>query len=584
MKALLREYLASLKERSELDAILPDLLSELGYTVYSRPQRGTAQHGVDVAAVGKDEDGERKVFLFSVKQGDLTRQDWDNATPQALRRSLNQILDSYIPNRIPARFQTLKVVICLVFGGDMQEQVRDDVTGYTKQNSNERISFDEWNGDRLAGLLMQGILREEILPKELRSHFQKAVAMVDEPDIAYQHFAVLVRKLSERATAPKARIRAARQIYICLWILYVWARDAGNLDAPHRASELALLYLWTLLRPDLGGRNGTAKALTTVLLQIVQLNLGMAHEFLERKVLRYADKRHALSFAVGSRASLDVNLRLFDMLGRIGTTGIWVYWMVGRDTDTERRKSMQAQLGTLVGQSFAFIGNNPSLFLPIADQLAIDICAFLMMAVHSLDHRGDMLGWLQVMTAQLDYTLKAHGRYPCTLTEYSDLLVHPKERSDEYRKEVTAGSILIPLLAAWLAAFKDTPSVQKLAALKDGVLAHCTMQWWMPDETSEERLYVGNRDHGIAIAELPLTDTGVDLLETLKEASDRPGGFSALSAVTYGFWPVVVTACRHYRLPPPPQIWIGWLLPPAPEAAATTASGPQSAPTGEKRE
>ena len=121
MKLLFRTYLASLREREELDAILPDLLSELGYTVYSRPQRGTTQSGVDVAAVGKDDDGERKLFLFSVKQGDLTRQSWDG-TPQALRSSLNEILDTYIPTKIPKRYQKLKIVICLVFGGDMQEQ------------------------------------------------------------------------------------------------------------------------------------------------------------------------------------------------------------------------------------------------------------------------------------------------------------------------------------------------------------------------------------------------------------------------------------------------------------------------------
>ena len=43
MKLLFRNYLASLRERNELDAVLPDLLSELGFVVYSRPQRGTAR-------------------------------------------------------------------------------------------------------------------------------------------------------------------------------------------------------------------------------------------------------------------------------------------------------------------------------------------------------------------------------------------------------------------------------------------------------------------------------------------------------------------------------------------------------------
>ena len=72
MKLIIRHYLASLKERGELDAILPDLLSELGLNVYSRPGRGTRQDGVDVAAVGKLEgDDADKVYLFSIKAGAL---------------------------------------------------------------------------------------------------------------------------------------------------------------------------------------------------------------------------------------------------------------------------------------------------------------------------------------------------------------------------------------------------------------------------------------------------------------------------------------------------------------------------------
>jgi hypothetical protein len=249
MKLLFRSYLASLRERDELDAILPDLLSELGFTVYSRPQRGTAQAGVDIAAVGIDEDGERKVFLFSVKQGDLTRQSWNDG-PQALRPSLDEIQDSYIPTRIPKRYQNLKIVICLVFGGDMQEQVRTAVTGYKKKHTTDAISFDEWNGDKLAGLLMRGILREQIMPKRLRSHFQKAVALVDEPDISYAHFERLTGELCKHAQDDKSRMRVARQLYIATWVLFVWARDIENLEAPYQASELLLLHIWAPRKID----------------------------------------------------------------------------------------------------------------------------------------------------------------------------------------------------------------------------------------------------------------------------------------------------------------------------------------------
>src|SRR6185295_2144233 len=134
MKLLISDYIGSLKERRELDAILPDLLSELGFHVFSRPGIGTAQRGVDVAAVGKDARGNEKVYLFCVKPGDLTRQEWDG-NPQKMRPSLNEILDDYIPNRIPAAYRKLGVVIVLCLGGNVHENVRSQVSTFTKRHS-----------------------------------------------------------------------------------------------------------------------------------------------------------------------------------------------------------------------------------------------------------------------------------------------------------------------------------------------------------------------------------------------------------------------------------------------------------------
>ena len=100
MRLIIREYIESLKEREELDSILPDLLSELGLTVYSKPGRGTRQDGVDVAAFGSLDGDVEKVHLYSIKPGNLTRSSWDGESNQSLRPSLNEIIDSYIPNRL----------------------------------------------------------------------------------------------------------------------------------------------------------------------------------------------------------------------------------------------------------------------------------------------------------------------------------------------------------------------------------------------------------------------------------------------------------------------------------------------------
>lgn len=438
MKLLIRDYLASLKEREELDAILPDLLSELGLTVYSRPRRGTLQHGVDIAAVGEDEDGERKVFLFSVKQGDLTRQDWD-CTPQALRPSLNEIRDAYIRNRIPTRYKNLKIVICLAFGGDVHEQVRESLTGYIAENTTERITFDEWNGDKIAGLILKGILREELLPKSMRSCFQKAVAMVDEPDVSYEHFGRLARDLRKAGVASvKARVCAARQLNICLWILFVWARDVGNLEAPYRASELALLSAWELLRPTIGKKSREAKSLSRVIYQLIKLHTTIATEFLEGKIMPHVQLHYGVSMSIGSQSSLDVNLSLFEVLGRIGQTGLWIHWSGGQG-DQENRETAQNLVVQLCQAGLALIRNNPTLCLPIIDRQGTDIALFLQLwLVSGLDAVG-VTSWLQEMAHRLIFTIRTRGRYPSSASDYRELAEHPRDRSDDYFKEATSG-------------------------------------------------------------------------------------------------------------------------------------------------
>ncbi|MHC1698599.1 MAG: chemotaxis protein [Geobacteraceae bacterium] len=560
MKLLIRDYLASLREREELDAILPDLLSELGFTVYSRPRRGTLQRGVDIAAVGEDDDGERKVFLFTVKQGDLTRPDWDS-TPQALRPSLNEIRDVYIRNRIPARYKNLNVVICLTFGGDVHEQVREPLTGYIAENTTDRITFDEWNGDKIAGLILKGILREEILPKPMRSHFQKAVAMVDEPDVSYEHFSRLSRDLrKDGMTSAKARIRASRQLNICLWILFVWARDVGNLESPYRASELALLSVWELMRPTIGKKNRENKSLTLVVHQVIELHLRIASEFLEQKVMPYVQVYHGVSMSVGSRSSLDVNLALFEVLGRLGLSGLWIHWLGAKGDQTFRETSRDGVL-QFVQAGLALIKNNPALLLPISDRQGTDIALFLQLWLASgLDADG-VTSWLREMANRLDFAIHTRGRYPTISSDYRDLSEHPRDRSDDYFKEATSGSTLIPLVAAWLQALGQVGEVEKLRELVRKELEHCTLQLWMPDAASEDKFFVGDSNHGLALCDLPLGEGGPQLLATISEACRMDTIFESLSPIKTGFWPVVLVACRHYNLPIPPGFWIESLSP-----------------------
>ena len=517
MKLLLTNYVGSLKERGELDAILPDLLSELGFHVISRPAIGAVQRGVDIAAVRKDEDGELKIFLFSVKAGDLTRAEWNGSKLQALRPSLEEILDDYIPSHIPPQYKELKIVICLVIGGVVQQVVQPLVVGFMKTHTTDKISFREWNGDRVAELLLAGPLREKLLPKALQSSFQKAVAMVDEPDVSYDHFARLLLALRALVSKDRGRVLVARQIYICLWVLFVWAREIDNLDAPYRASELALLHVWELVKPFIGKKGAQAAAVGSVLHHLVLLHVTIGGLFLE-KILPFVGRQHALSLAVSSGEPTDVNLKMFDVLGRLALTGHWMIWL-GQVGGRELNAEQIAGLRNHVNSGLQMIVNNPCLHLPLMDEQAIELALFLGLAAQMGHADSDIKRWLAEMMSRLSFAVNSHGRYPTVLRNYTDLITHPKAQTNEYRQEVTPGSVLVPLLLAWVTALNDQESIASLMTLKAGPLAHCTLQLWLPDEETETHLYLNDAIHGAALAELPITNGGRDLLKVLAEAT-----------------------------------------------------------------
>lgn len=546
MKQILLEYLSQLKEREELDAILPDLLSELGYHVYSRPQRGTTQHGVDIAAVGKDpDDGVRKVYLFSVKRGDLTRQEWDQGD-QALRPSLNQIRDAYIPTKIPSKYAALPIVVCLVFGGTVRENIQLEVRGYTKSNTTPKVSYEEWNGDKLAELLMDGVLREKVLPAELQTSFRKAIALVDEPDVAYRHFGDLARQVRKGKSTPASLLVAARQLSICCWIMYVWGRSGGNIEAPFRATELALLHVWDIARPQIGTRTRAFKDLTQVLLQLLALYRTIVSELIDR-IAPHVKNRDAIASSVGGSA-LDVNLALFDLLGRIAVSGLWTGWLAQRlpQLSDESRKVIDKHID--VGLSL--IANNSTMALPVTDEQATSVALFLLLWCQGSSEREQVGPWIQAMVRRYCHTIGLRKSYPTCKTAYRELLIHPIDGSDAYFEEATAGSTLIPLLAVWATALGETLAAQKLADLVAKELTHCTLQLWTVDGASDQHLYVNDDNHGRAIFDLKAGDV-VGAVAMLEEVRVTFNDFAQLSAIRAGWWPMVLTACRHWRLPVP---------------------------------
>ena len=559
MKLIIKEYLSSLNERSELDSVLPDLLSQLGLNVYSRPARGTRQDGVDVAAVGSLDDGPEKVYLFSIKPGDLTRRVWDGNSEQSLRPSLNEIIDAYIPNRLPAEHRGKEIVICIALGGDVREPVRPLVTGFIEQNTQDNITFAEWNGDKLAAYIESNFLQEDLLPDHARSHLRKSLAMLNEPDVSYRHFAQLVQLLSEvHALNGAQRVTAMRQMSICLWILYAWGRQAENLESAYRSGELTLLHAWSVFRLHVNKDNNTTIAMQTALESIFTAYHQICSEFLGVNVLPYVDKRHAVSSAVRGSCSLDVNFKVFDLLGRLGIDALWAFWGLQRCAEhaSTMREEMPSEIQIYLDAIKALINSNPALLLPVKDEQAIDISIALLALAIDGDNRDFILSWLGEMLARARFAYKAHSRYPSVLESYTKLLAHPKSRDEDYRKNTTSGSILYPLIALWAALLQDEQLYSEVAQVQQ-LMPHCTYQFWYPDEHSEDHFYQNSDAHGAALVIPALNTSAEAFLAQVFGECEQTRHFAELSAVKYGWWPLIIVACRHYLVPLPLHLLTG---------------------------
>ncbi|TGT40257.1 hypothetical protein [Mesorhizobium sp. M8A.F.Ca.ET.165.01.1.1] len=563
MKLLLRQYLSSLNERDELDVVLPDIMSEVGYTVISRPKRGTTQYGVDVAAVGPHpKTGQKSLFLLSIKSGDLTRDEWATGK-QALRPSLEEVIEVYIPKHVPTRYKDLPIIIALCFGGDIQEDVRLRVDAFIDKNTTPgRLEFEEWNGDHIANLIATGLLRENIFPNAMQASFRKAVALVDEPSVCVAHFHDLLQQLIH--TSPKnlaERLRIARQIYLATWTIFVWCRDAENLEAAYRGSALATLRMWDLCHAHFG-RTKLSQALTEVTQKMILLSRIIATTFIEQHVEPYCKTVDGLGVSVPSASSVDINLKLFEILGRVAMSGLWLIhvkaFQVAR-INPDHESALDNELKKCETLICDMIRQNQVFYTPLRDDHAIEITLVGIFLIQCNAHEF-MANWVEQITLSSIFSHRTSGQYPCVFREYADLAMHPKS-GEGYREEATVGSVLYPTLGVWLAMLNDNSSFRNLAEFHAKNMKHSTWQLWLPDETSEEHFYVDSAVHGSCIA--PLTTSGGPeaFLEQINREIVACTEFGELSAVQYGQWPIALMACQIHRLPIPPHFLTMRLLP-----------------------
>lgn len=555
MKLILTDYLASLKERDELDVLLPDLLSQMGLTIITRPQRGTDQKGVDVAAVGlMPGDDVEKVYLLSIKPGDLDHASWDGPSQQSLRPSLNEIFDDYIPHRILPEHKDKPIVICLCIGGSIKEFVLSKVTG----NLSGRPHYVEiWNGEKIANMMAEYFLREDVLPSPERSLLRKALSMTEEPETSYGFFRQLLHRIEERSgDKPEDKLRMLRQVNVCTLVLAKWCRDVGNLEAAYTVSELVLLFTWHVCKDHVFKKaSKIQKSFEDALNNAHRIQLLISGEYIGI-IKKGIDKPYALSYSVRAANAFETNLRLFDVLGRLALAGLWHYSILAAmssEEDQQFQEEASLKLLDITQCICKLIQNNPILNTPCKDSQITDIAlaCLLLCAGRQSEFAGE---WLLNIMDRTKLLIEGGGAYPCTPLSYADLLDHPRKEDPEYFKKVTSSSEMYPTIALIAGILGRDDVFRAVQDLKGEHLPHCDFQLWYLDEASEEHFYLQSGNHGLELTSLDVSNKEEFLDQIFRECRENPA-FKGMSVMKPGMFYLIFVGCRHHRLPVPPDFF-----------------------------
>ncbi len=563
MKLILSTFLRTLKERDEFDALLPDLLLSMGIVPLSKPQTGTRQFGVDLSAVGVDEDGTEKLFLFVLKKGDIDRRTWDGEGPQSVQPSLNEIFDVYVRSHIAPKYSKHPIKVILSTTGDLKEAVQPNWAGYTESKKNI-AEFDFWGADDIAVLVERHMLDEHLFQSEDRADLRRALALVGEPEYSLVDFHKLLLRqlglsrdgqLEPQKVSSRDLVKAIIRANLTTRIIGAWAANDGDTKAALRASERALLWAWwrILQSPE----KGRAK-LILAFRGLIETYSASAARYVE-KIKPHS--RVSDGFSGYTRESEVLSLSVFEHIGLLASIGISSIYFSEANIDASSFLDLERISDVLLG----IIRNNPVSGSPNLDENSIDITLALSFLALT-GKESEAKDWLGKLVGRIDYSYKVARNFPIGTDSLDDLVeLGFAEPTLERRKELMSTSWTLPTLAGWCVIFDEEPLYQRLVA-GQGEEAYpevCSQLWHSLSEDFFNHLHFHQAQLACGEAEAP-----IKFHENMGEyrkhmeaivASGRHEVVEASPSFKAKLYGLDLIAMRHFRTPVPPAFWYQFL-------------------------
>lgn len=536
MKLILRNYLAALREEGELDRICVEILKDKGLTVFSAPQKGTRQYGVDVLAKGcLDDDTGVGVYALIIKCKDIDRIEFDRQKT-GIRSSMLECLDVYVRNHLPCECKGLPFRVCIVCGGEIKHEVRENINSLFEEEKKRHqqdglcLELKEWNGARLSEMMMSSLSNENMLVRGQKKLLFRALALASEPDSSFEAFKTLVDDLiaeseKDRSDAEKRKHLQCVNLALAMLIEMCDSEEVNNRDASWRAAEYAYLKLWECLKED------------EILDGASYLYCKNAESYLNR-IADFTEDRYSFTLSVQGNNEVDVILRFYDVMSRLTSFGLY---LKSRGMGMEVRRKILSVLEKL-------IVNNVASVMPLLDSHASSIGMALLYLYY--DGRTDLSEvWLELLVSSIATTYKQGYAYPCVGKDYAKLIdhMHANVNSRDIGRNLKS-SELIPMLLMLSKILHRDDLYLSLIRLVNELPRTTDYQVWFLDHDSDGLFYSGDPACGAQLSSLPVSDAERFVSIVQCESRHSPIELSCNKTQHSG---LIFIGCRHYDFPLP---------------------------------
>lgn len=365
---VIKQYVASLKEDTELDYIFPLLLERMGYRVLSTPKqsKGKPQFGRDVVAT-MNVDGVNTLFFFELKgfgARDITSQTLtaEDGIIDSLKTSkYTEYRDSSIPG-----LEDFSRRWVFVHNGGIDSNVMPTWNDFVQKVFPDG-DLERWDLEKLTALFSKYLFDETLLADEKSYHlFKKVLVLLDGEGNNFKDIVSLIDlQIQKIAGKKKEGRRAIINLFATLRLIasmiYFYSKDCNNLLPAKFCIDTILVKTWAWI---LKGKKEKKAAIIKHFYSLVLLQVQIYEEYVN-KILSVARLNKSMyGFESSDTEYIFYPLRCFDFLEDL-TYFFFLTESIGRPTQKEIRN----RLDTLR----LVIEKNTACTMPLLDTHSIPI-------------------------------------------------------------------------------------------------------------------------------------------------------------------------------------------------------------------